>query len=169
MTLPCLKLFGDSSVPLAKTSPWSLQNRGWGQLLLHSLTLIPWPVFLASSQFLYQINSQIWNVLLLALTCQLFAVVKLCDSLWPHGLQHIRLPCPSLSPWVSSNSCPLSQGWHLTISSHHPLLLLPSIFPGIRGLFQWVSSSHQVAKYCSFSFNISTSSEHPGLIFFRMD
>ena len=81
MTLPCLKLFGDSSVPLAKTSPWSLQNRGWGQLLLHSLTLIPWPVFLASSQFLYQVNSQIWNVLLPALTCQLFAVVKLCLTL----------------------------------------------------------------------------------------
>ena len=30
------------------------------------------------------------------------------DSLWPHGLQHARLPCPSLSPEVCSNSCPLS-------------------------------------------------------------
>ena len=31
------------------------------------------------------------------------------DCLWPHGLQHARLPCPSLSPGVCSNSCPLSR------------------------------------------------------------
>ena len=39
------------------------------------------------------------------------------DSLWPHGLQHGRLPCPSLFPRVCSNSCPLSQWCHPTISS----------------------------------------------------
>ena len=39
------------------------------------------------------------------------------DSLWPHGLQHARLPCPSLSPGVCSNSYPLSQWCYLTISS----------------------------------------------------
>ena len=39
------------------------------------------------------------------------------DSLWPHGLQHARLPCPSPSPGVCSNSCPLSQWCHPTISS----------------------------------------------------
>ena len=38
-----------------------------------------------------------------------------------------------------------------------------------QGLFQGVSSSHQVAKNWSFSFGISPSNEHPGLIFFRMD
>ena len=38
-----------------------------------------------------------------------------------------------------------------------------------QGLFQWVSSSHQWPEYWSFSFNISPSSEHPGLISFRMD
>ena len=38
-----------------------------------------------------------------------------------------------------------------------------------QGLFQWVSSSHQVAKYWSFSFHISPSNEHPGLSSFRMD
>ena len=36
---------------------------------------------------------------------------------WPHGLQHVRLPCPSTSPRVCSNSCPLSQWFHPTISS----------------------------------------------------
>ena len=39
------------------------------------------------------------------------------DSLWPHGLQHARLPCPSPTPRVYSNSCPLSQWCHPTISS----------------------------------------------------
>jgi len=39
------------------------------------------------------------------------------NSLWPHGLQHTRLPCPSPSPGVWSNSCPLSRWWHPTISS----------------------------------------------------
>ena len=38
------------------------------------------------------------------------------ESLRPHGLQHTRLPCPSPS-WAYSNSCPLSQWWHPTISS----------------------------------------------------
>ena len=39
------------------------------------------------------------------------------NSLWPHGLQHARLPCPSPSPGVFSNTCPLSQWCHPTISS----------------------------------------------------
>ena len=39
------------------------------------------------------------------------------NSLRPHGLQHTRLPCPSPSPGACLNSCPLSQGYHLTISS----------------------------------------------------
>ena len=38
------------------------------------------------------------------------------DSLWPHGLQHARLPCPSLSPWVCSNTLPLSWWCHPTTS-----------------------------------------------------
>ena len=39
------------------------------------------------------------------------------DSLWPHGLQHTRLPCPSPTPGAYSNSCSLSQWYHPTISS----------------------------------------------------
>ena len=39
------------------------------------------------------------------------------DPLWPHGLQHTRPPCPSPTPGVYSNSCPLSQWCHPTISS----------------------------------------------------
>ena len=40
----------------------------------------------------------------------------LTNSLWPHGLQHARLPCPSPSHWACSNSCPLSWWCHPTIS-----------------------------------------------------
>ena len=47
------------------------------------------------------------------------------------GLSHTRLPCPSPNPGASSNSCPSSQQCHPTILCR-PLLLLPSIFPGIR-------------------------------------
>ena len=39
------------------------------------------------------------------------------DSLWPHGLQHARPPCPSPTPRVYSNSCPLSRWCHPTVSS----------------------------------------------------
>ena len=39
------------------------------------------------------------------------------DSLWPHGLQHARLPCPSPTPKACSNSCPLSWWCHPTITS----------------------------------------------------
>ena len=39
------------------------------------------------------------------------------DSLWPHGLQHTRLPCPSPTPRACSNSCPSSWWCHPTISS----------------------------------------------------
>ena len=40
---------------------------------------------------------------------QFRSVTQSCDSLWPHGLQHARLPCPSPSPRVCSNSRPLSR------------------------------------------------------------
>ena len=39
------------------------------------------------------------------------------NSLWPHGLQHTRLPCPSPTPRIYSNSCPLSWWCHPKISS----------------------------------------------------
>ena len=78
-------------------------------------------------------------------------VVQSCPTLWHHGLQHTRLPCPSLYPRVCTNS------WHHHLSvmpsNHlilcHPLLLLISISQH-QGLFQWVSSLHQVAKVLAF-------------------
>ena len=51
----------------------------------------------------------------------------------------------------------------------HPLLLLPSIFPSIRVFSNYSALHIRWPKYWSFSFNISPSNEHPGLISFRMD
>ena len=91
------------------------------------------------------------------------------DSLRPHELQHARPPCPSPTPRVHPNSCPWSQWCHPTISSSvipfsSSLQSSPaSVFSDESALLiRWL-------KYWSFSFNISPSNEHPGLISFRMD
>ena len=59
-----------------------------------------------------------------------FSHSVLSDSLWPHGLQHARLTCPSSTPEACSNSCPLSQWCCLTISSSVvPFSSCPQSFP----------------------------------------
>ena len=71
------------------------------------------------------------------------------DSLQTQELQHARPPCPSPTPGVYPNSCPLSW-WchpsHLLLSPSPPALNLSQH----QSLFQWVSSSHQVAKVLEF-------------------
>ena len=89
------------------------------------------------------------------------------DSLRPNGLQHARHPCPSPTPEVYPNSCPFSQRCHLTLC--RPLLLPPSVLPSIR-IFSNESVLHiRWPIYWSFSFNISPTNEHSGLISFRLD
>ena len=88
------------------------------------------------------------------------------DSLQPQGLQHARPPCPSPTPRVYSDSCPLSQWCHPTISS--------SVVPFSSHLQSFPASNESVLrvwwpKYWSFSFKISPSNEYSGLISFRMD
>jgi len=99
--------------------------------------------------------------------CQLwhqFSRSVVSDSLQPHEPQHARPPCPSPTPGVHPNPWPSN---HLILCC--PLLLLPSIFPNIK-VFSNESALHiRWPKYWSFSFNISPSNEHPGLISFRMD
>ena len=73
------------------------------------------------------------------------------ESLQPHGLHYARPPCPSLTPGIYSNSCPLSQWCHPTISSS--VILFSSISFNHcqhQGLFKCVSSLHQVAKVLEF-------------------
>ena len=82
------------------------------------------------------------------------------DSLRPHGLQHGRLPCASPTPGVSTSACPLSWWCHPTTSSsvvHFRVFSSESLLH-----MRW-------PKNWSFSFSISPSNEHPGLISFRMD
>ena len=90
------------------------------------------------------------------------------NSLQPHGLQYARLPCTSSTPRAYSK-CPSSWWCHPIISSCHPLLLLPSIFPSIR-VFSNESVLHiRWPKYWSFSFSISRSNEYSALISFGID
>ena len=98
----------------------------------------------------------------------LFSRSVVSDSGNP-GLQHPRLPCPSPSPRVCSNSCRLM----MMPSSHlilcRPLLLPPSIFPSIRVFSNESALRNRWPKYWSFSFSISLSNEYSGLISFRID
>ena len=65
----------------------------------------------------------------------LFSRSVMSNSLWPHRLQHARLPCPSPSPRACSNSCPLSLWCHPTISSSVvPFSSCPQSFP-VSGSF----------------------------------
>ena len=67
------------------------------------------------------------------------------DSLWCHGLQHTRLPCPSPSPRVYSNSCPLCQWCHPTISLSVAPFSCPQAFPESASfpMSQFFTSSSQ--------------------------
>ena len=71
-------------------------------------------------------------------------VVQLLSRVQPHGLQHSRLLCPSLSPGVCSNSCPLSQWCYLTISSSVvPFSSCPQSFPASRSFLMNNNSDRQ--------------------------
>ena len=91
------------------------------------------------------------------------------DSLQLRGLWHARLPWPSLSPGVCSNSCPVSWWCHPIISSCRSLLFLPSIFPSIRVFSNELSLHIKWPKYWSFNFSISPSYDYSGSIFFRIN
>ena len=102
-----------------------------------------------------------------------FSHSVMSDSLWPHGLQHTRLPCPSPTPGAYSNT-PSHQSITSVMPSNHlilccPLLLLPSIFPSIRVFSKKSVLQISGPKHWIFSFNISLSSEYSGLISLRID
>ena len=92
------------------------------------------------------------------------------DSIRPHEPQYVSQASLSIT---NSRRPPKPMSIVLVMPSNHLILccplLLPSIFPSIR-VFSNESALHmRWPKYWSFSFNISPSNEHPGLIFFRMD
>ena len=98
-----------------------------------------------------------------------FSCSVLPDFLRPPELQHARPPCPTPNTRVIPNPCPLIQWCHPTTSSSVAPSPPALNFPCIR-VFSSESALHiRWLKYWSFSFNISPSHVHPGLISFRMD
>ena len=98
-----------------------------------------------------------------------------------HSVSHVRL---FVTPWTAARQASLSitnsqnllklmsiesmmPSNHLILC--HPILLAPSIFPSITVFSNESALRIKWPKYWSFSFNISPSNEHPGLISFRMD
>ena len=91
----------------------------------------------------YNTQSKSWYKLWVLGGSVQFSQLVVSNSLWPHGLQHARPPCPSPTPGVYSNSCPLSWWCHPTISSS--VIPFSSHLPSFpaSGSFQWVSSLHR--------------------------
>ena len=103
---------------------------------------------------------------------QFCSLTQLCLTLRPHELQHTRLPCTLPTPGASSISCPLSQWCHPTVSSSvipFSSCLQSFLASGAFPVSQFFASGGEVLTFWSFSFSISPSNEHPGLISFRMD
>ena len=86
------------------------------------------------------------------------------NSLWPRGLQHIRLPCPSPSPGVCSNSGPLSQWCHWTTSSSiTSFSLCPQSFPASESfpMSQLLASGGQSVGASASVLSVNTQSWFP--------
>ena len=101
---------------------------------------------------------------------QYSSVAQLCLTLCDPMNRSTAGSLPIINSWSLSRLMSIES---LMPSSHlilcYPLLFLPSIFPGIRVFFNESALRIRWPKYWSFSFNISPSNEHPGLMSFRMD
>ena len=112
------------------------------------------------SPYMFYLNFDFFIILFSSVQ---FSLSVVSDSLRPHEQQHARPLCPSPTPRVHPNPCPLSQWYHPAISSSViPFSSCLQSFPASGSLFQWVSFSHQVAQVLEFQL------QHPGLIS-RMD
>ena len=101
--------------------------------------------FISGTQGFFSIHKSVSVILLL-----LFSHSIVSDSLWPHRLQHTRLPCPSPSPRVCSNSCPLSWWSYPTVSSSvGPFSSCSQSFPASRS-FPMSQLFASVAKVLEF-------------------
>ena len=178
MRRPGLEVVSHSKAPEAKGTKNSP----------HHVASLLWPLFSLPLWEVYNYNHQslrssvgkqtrvhnycqwkcgyMFSLLLLSL---LFSHSVVSNSLWHHGLHHSRLPCPSPSVRVFSNS-------HVhwvddAIQLSHPLsspLLLPSVFPSIRVFSNETPLHIRWPKYWSVCFRVSPFSEYSGLISLRI-
>ena len=152
---------------------WNFKESGTTEWLTHTHTyMIQQPHFWDISKRL-KVGSRMFLLCLHLLEYNLqsvqFSRSVVSDSLQPHELQHARPPCPSSIPGVYSNSCPSSRWCHSAISSSViPFSSCPQSLPASGSFFNESVLPIRWPKYWNFSFNISPSNEHPGLIF-RMD
>ena len=158
-----------NAVTLAQVSSLSLHN----SIRINGLQAKIWPHFPPYSKScigsaLNTGKSKLHEVV--CCFCAQFSCSFTSDSLQLHGLQHSRPLCPSPTPGVYLNLCLLSQWCHPTISSSViPFTSSPQSFP-TSGVFSNESVVHiRWPKYWSFSFSISPSNEHPGLISFTIN
>ena len=136
----------------------------WKQMLPQRLQLGTWPSHHPGILFFFFLLLFIYIFSFIYIQFSSVQSLVMSDSLRPHESQHTRTPCPSTTPGVDSNSCPLSWRCHSAISSCCPLLLLPPIPPSIRVFSNESTLRIRRPKYWSFSFSISPSNEHPGLV-----
>ena len=96
-----------------------------------------------------------------------FSYSVMSDPLQPHGLQHASFPVHHQLPELAQTHVHQVSD---AIQPSHPLSSPspPAFNAQHQGLFQWISSLHQVPKYWSFSFNISPLDQYSGLISFRI-
>ena len=115
-------------------------SHSWGSTLMTFTSQSTPPTQLPSHWGLDLKQMNVWRTQTFSLSVQ-FSRSVVSDSLRPHGLQHARPPCPSPTPRVYSNSCPLSQWCHPTISSS--VVLFSSCLQSFP-----VSGSFQVSQFC---------------------
>ena len=88
-----------------------------------------------------------WYKLPLTQLSSLFSHLVVSNSLWPQGLQHAGLPCPSPSPRACSNSCPLSWGGHPPITSSVASSSCPQSFTASGSFLISKEMSHRYEMY----------------------
>ena len=154
--LPSIRVF--SNVPV-RCSHHLLRSDGQSIGASASASVLPmsiqcwFPLGLTGMIFLlFKGLSRVFSSTIVQFSCSVMS-----DSLWPHDPQHARPPCPSPTPGVHLNPCPLMPSNHLIFCC---FLLFTSLLPYFtspalnlsqhQGIFQWVSSLHQVAKVLEF-------------------
>ena len=127
---------------------------------LCSPSCLSWPLlyFKQSSAFFFFFFFYRWNFAFLLSgelypqSASQFSCSVMSDFLQPHGLQHARLPCPSLTPGADSNSCPSSQWCHPTISSS--VIPFSSCFQSFLASGSFPTSHIQIMRVYSLIFFI---------------